>query len=136
MGLRRWLTYLTLFLTGIAIATDLIVLINSFLSGEITNRFVLKVVVVLVTTGLIFGYYLWDMRYGSVSNTKVPNIFRIVAILIVVASLVTGFIVMGSPGKQRNLRLDEQKVNDLQSIQWQVISYWQQKPHCQFNFQN
>jgi hypothetical protein len=127
MGLRRWLVYITLFLTGIAIATDLIVLINSFLSGEISTRFILKVAVVLVTTGLIFGYYLWDMRYGSVSNTKVPNIFRIVAILIVVASLVTGFIVMGSPGKQRNLRLDEQKVNDLQSIQWQVISYWQQK---------
>ena len=42
-------------------------------------------------------------------NTKVPNIFRIVAILIVVVSLVTGFIVMGSPGKQRNLRLDEQR---------------------------
>ncbi|HLP43694.1 MAG TPA: DUF5671 domain-containing protein [Candidatus Nanoarchaeia archaeon] len=127
MGLRRWLTYLTLFLTGIAIAADLIVLINSFLSGEITTRFVLKVAVVLVTTGLIFGYYLWDMRHGSATNTKVPNIFRIVAVLIVVASLVTGFVVMGSPGKQRNLRIDGQRVSDLQSIQWQVISYWQQK---------
>jgi hypothetical protein len=127
MGLRRWLTYITLFLTGIAIATDLIVLINSFLSGEITTRFVLKVAVVLVTTGLIFGYYLWDMRHGSSTNTKVPNIFRAIAVLIVIASLITGFLVMGSPGKQRNIRLDDQKVSDLQSIQWQIISYWQQK---------
>lgn len=127
MGLRRWLTYITLFLTGIAISIDLIVLINSFLSGEISTRFILKVAVILVTTGLIFGYYMWDVRHANVSNTKVPNMFRILAILIVVASLVLGFVIMGSPSSQRKLRLDEQKVNDLSSIQWQVISHWQQK---------
>lgn len=127
MGLRRWLNYVTLFLTGIAISVDLIVLINSFLSGEISTRFILKVLVVLVTAGLIFGYYIWDMRRGVASGTKVPNTFRIIAVVIVLASLITGFIVMGSPGTQRKIRLDQQKVNDLQTIQWQVINYWQQK---------
>ena len=34
---------------------------------------------------------------------------------------------MGSPAKQRSLRLDDRRVNDLQSIQYQVINYWQQK---------
>ncbi len=127
MGIRKWLVYITLFLTSIAIATDLIVLINSFLSGEVTTRFILKIAVVLVTAGLIFGYYLWDMRRGSASNIMIPNVFRIIAVLIVIASLVIGFVVMGSPGTQRKLRLDEQKVNDLSSIQWQVISHWQQR---------
>ena len=34
---------------------------------------------------------------------------------------------MGSPMSQRALRLDQRRVEDLQSIQWQVISFWQQK---------
>ena len=34
---------------------------------------------------------------------------------------------MGSPAKQRSLRLDNQRVTDLQNIQDRVINYWQQK---------
>jgi hypothetical protein len=34
---------------------------------------------------------------------------------------------MGSPKSQRLLRLDDRRVQDLQSIQYQVINYWQQK---------
>jgi hypothetical protein len=34
---------------------------------------------------------------------------------------------MGSPAKQRQLRLDDRRVSDLQNIQYQVINYWQQK---------
>ena len=34
---------------------------------------------------------------------------------------------MGSPSEQRALRLDDRRVQDLQSIQWQVINFWQQK---------
>jgi hypothetical protein len=34
---------------------------------------------------------------------------------------------MGSPKQQRAWRLDDKRVNDLQNIQSQIISYWQQK---------
>jgi hypothetical protein len=34
---------------------------------------------------------------------------------------------MGSPGEIRTLRFDERRVSDLQSIQWQVVNFWQQK---------
>lgn len=127
LGIRRWLVYLTLFAAGAAIATDLVVLVNSFLGGEITTRFILKVLVVLVTTGLIFGYYVWDLRRQWDMKTSIPMFFRGLAILIVIASLVTGFVIMGSPLTQRDFRLDEQKIYDLQSVQWQIINFWQQK---------
>jgi hypothetical protein len=59
---RKWLTYVTLyFATGIIIG-DLITLVTYLLGGELTLRFVLKVVVVLAISGSIFGYYLWDLR--------------------------------------------------------------------------
>ncbi len=59
---RKWLTYITLYIaTGIIIG-DLITLVTYVLNGELTLRFVLKVVVVLAIAGSIFGYYLWDLR--------------------------------------------------------------------------
>ena len=59
---RKWLTYLTLFVAAGVIIGDLITLVNYLLSGELTLRFVLKVVIVLGISGTIFGYYLWDLR--------------------------------------------------------------------------
>lgn len=60
--IRKWLTYITLFVAASVIIGDLIALLNYLLGGELTLRFVLKVLVVLFIAGLIFGYYLWDLR--------------------------------------------------------------------------
>ena len=59
---RRWLTYLTLFIAGTVLMGDMITLVNGLLAGEFTLRFLLKVVVAVVIAGGIFGYYLWDLR--------------------------------------------------------------------------
>lgn len=59
---RRWLTYLTLFIAAVVLICDLITLVDHLLGGELTVRFVLKVVVAAAIAGAIFGYYLWDLR--------------------------------------------------------------------------
>ena len=48
LWIRRWALYLTVFVAGAAIAIDLITLINYFLGGDLTTRFALKVVIVLL----------------------------------------------------------------------------------------
>jgi Domain of unknown function (DUF5671) len=60
--IRRWLTYLTLFISAGALIGDLTTLVYSVLAGELTVRIVLKVLVVLVIAGAVFGYYLSDLR--------------------------------------------------------------------------
>ena len=60
--IRKWLTYLTLFVASATILTDLITLLTRLLQGELTTRFVLKVLVVLIIAGLVFLYYLSDLR--------------------------------------------------------------------------
>lgn len=60
--IRKWLTYLTLFITAGVIIGDLITLIFNLLGGEITLRFTLKSLVILAIAGMIFGYYLWDLK--------------------------------------------------------------------------
>ncbi|KFN48410.1 DUF5671 domain-containing protein [Arenimonas metalli] len=59
---RRWLTYLTLFVAACVLLGDMIALVDGLLSGEASLRFLLKVAVVLAIAGSVLGYYLWDLR--------------------------------------------------------------------------
>jgi len=59
---RKWLTYMTLFVAAAIIIGDLTWLVYSFLGGALNLSFALKVVTVGVIAGGIFGYYLWDLR--------------------------------------------------------------------------
>lgn len=59
---RRWLTYLTLFVAAGVIVGDVTALVYSLLGGELTVRFVLKALVVGAIAGTAFGYYLSDVR--------------------------------------------------------------------------
>lgn len=47
--------------------------------------------------------------------------------LVVTAAVVASFFLIGSPANIRLQKLDEKKVNDLSSIQNEIINYWQQK---------
>jgi hypothetical protein len=59
---RRWLTYMTLFIAGGAIVCDGVTLVYNLLGGEMTTRFLLKVLVVAFIAGSVFWYYLTDVR--------------------------------------------------------------------------
>ncbi|PIZ74501.1 hypothetical protein COY06_04190 [Candidatus Peregrinibacteria bacterium CG_4_10_14_0_2_um_filter_41_8] len=61
-AIRKWLTYITLLVAAIVVLITLITLVNGLLNGETTLRFFLHVADVLLVTGLVFGYYLWDLK--------------------------------------------------------------------------
>jgi hypothetical protein len=54
-------------------------------------------------------------------------LFGLIGLVLVIIAVWCSFSIMGSPAKQRLLRLDDRRANDLQSIQYQIINYWQQK---------
>lgn len=60
--IRKWLTYLTLFIAAGIIIGDLIALVFNLLAGDLTMRFFLKVLTVGGIAGGIFGYYLLELR--------------------------------------------------------------------------
>lgn len=61
-GIRRWLTYITLFIAAGIIIGDLISLLYRFLGGELTLRFILKSLVAGTIAGTLFVYYLGGLR--------------------------------------------------------------------------
>lgn len=125
---RRWLIYIVLFLSAIVVAVDLVTLVRYFVSGEITNRFIFKIIAALVVALFVGVYYILELKNKErLFGFKVGLSAAIKSSLIVLAVIIWSFCVMGSPGEQRSWRLDEKRVQDLQNIQYQVINFWQQK---------
>lgn len=127
LRVRKWLVYLTLFLAAVAIIVDVVRLVYNFLSGELTIPFFLKIFVVLLVAMAIFVYYIWDVRRKADVQTAIPKTLAWAVSVIVFGSIVGGFFIVGTPSHQRDVRLDNQRVNDLQNIQGQGLNYWQQK---------
>jgi hypothetical protein len=124
LRIRKWLIYFTLFAAALIIAGDLVTLINRFLEGELTLRFALKVLAVLLVAGSVFGYYLADLKNRYLTERKY---FIYTVMVIVAAVVIAGFFIIGSPQKERLRRFDERRVNDLQFLQSEIINYWIKK---------
>src|SRR3990167_795339 len=124
MKARRWLLYFTQFLTAITIIVDLMVLIYEFYGGEITARFVSKVIVVLVVAALVLGYYRWEL-HRSDAVTKLPKIMASSVGAVLLVSIIAGFFIAGTPAEQRGKRLDDERINGLIQVQNAVLSFSQ-----------
>ncbi len=123
---RKWMIYLVLFLSGIVLVVDLVTLVKYFVAGEITTRFILKVLVTILAAGLVGKYYLSLIGVIKI-RPRLLKIFPIISSLLILLLIIFSFMTIGSPKEQRDFRLDQRRVENLESIQYQVINYWQQK---------
>ena len=121
---RRWLTYLTLFVTAGVLVGDGITLLFYLLEGEITVRFILKVLAVLLVAGATFGYYFLALK-TSPKDPKAAQLNRTFAIgsgVLVLGTIVWGMFFAGTPLSQRARRLDDVRVNHLRTIQQEIYN--------------
>ena len=125
LRVRKWLISFTLFVVALTLIGDLVSLLSHFLEGELTTRFVLKVLVVAFVAAAIGAYYLWILKARPVTQGAKYTASGI--LLVVLAGIVTGFVYAGSPAEERLRRIDMDRVNDLQMLQSEVVNYWQAK---------
>ena len=103
VGIRKWLTYITLFLAGFATTGDLITVLYYFIDGqEMTTGFIMKVLSVLVVALAVFFYYISDIM-GKL-NVMSRKVWTLVSLLIIAGVIVWGFSVLGSPRTQQLLK--------------------------------
>lgn len=62
---RKWLTYMALFVSALVFFGDAVYVIYSFLTGEATLRFLLKALTVACVSVAIFAFYLRDIEDGA-----------------------------------------------------------------------
>lgn len=128
LSVRKWLTFITLFVAGIVIAIDLIVLLQKFFAGEeITLAFSFKVISIIVVLAAVFGFYLREIHRTTTDDSTMRAYSAYGASAFVLLAIVVGFWVMGSPYTQKEKRFDAERVSHLQTIQYQIVSYWQNK---------
>lgn len=127
LKVRKWLVYLTLFLSAVLIIGDLVTLIYNFLEGDLTARFLMKIGAVLVVAATIFRYYLHDLRRAAGPLSSKARMWVWVIVVVVGVATIGGFFVAGSPFRQRLVKFDERRVGDLQMIQGQIVNFWQNK---------
>lgn len=121
---RRWLTYLTLFVTAGVLVGDGITLLYYLLEGEISVRFFLKVLSVLGVAGMVFSYYFLALKLPAKdARTRSMNrSYAVAASVIAVGVVVWGMFFAGTPLSQRNKRLDDVRVQHLRTIQQEVYN--------------
>ncbi len=124
LGFTKWIVYLSLLVAGGTLLIDLVTVIMSFLEGELTTRFLLKALSVIVVVGLAFFYYILDIRGYWLKNEKQSWLVAALASLVVVVSIGFGFSQIASPAEVRESKIDERQVQDLQQIQNQIENYY------------
>ncbi|MEI7497961.1 MAG: DUF5671 domain-containing protein [Candidatus Falkowbacteria bacterium] len=123
--IRRWLTYLILFIASVVVIGWLIGVFNTYFNGELTKRFSLKTLTALLISGVVFSYYFFDIQELWRAKEKiVRNGYLYGSVAVVILSLVFGFMFMESPRLARERRQDEQLLAQFDQIDGAINSYF------------
>lgn len=123
---RKWTTYIILFIASMVVLVDFISLVYNWLGGDATARFILKILVVLFIAGSIFGYYFWDMRKKNVAGkryfgNKIAGAFSFIVIIAVFAG---ALFIIDSPAETRNKKTDSEITASMQNYTYSIEDYY------------
>ena len=125
-GVRKWLTYLILLVAVVVMLGWLIAILNNFLEGEVTTKFILKALTALLISGSIFSFYLYDMKRDNVKGAK-DNKIRIyfyTSLAVILIIFVTALFTVDSPAETRKKKIDNQVINNFAQIEGALNNYY------------
>ncbi len=117
-GVRRWLTYLTLFNAACVLIGDFIAVLLGLLKGELSGRFLSKAAIVAAIAGWLFTHYMGGLKRDEddAPRAAAPARLARVAGLGVVAVTLLGLWLAGAPGVVRQQMLDQRRVRELSEL--------------------
>lgn len=123
-GIRRWLTYLTLFVTACTLLGDIITALFYLLQGELTVRFLLKFLAIFVLTGVPFLYYFSVLRMDvdSYARSSIHKQFLGLSSGIVLVTILSAVLLVGGPNFGRMQKMDDDRIQDLRAIHEEALN--------------
>lgn len=126
-GIRKWLTYFILLVSSVVMIGWMIGIINSFLDGELTMKFILKAVTAIAIAGIVFSYYLYDIRREDVEKrSKIIMIYFFTSLVLILAVFITSLFIVESPRETRNRKIDNLILEDFTEIDRAVNDYYRE----------
>ena len=123
IGIHKFLVYLTLFASIASVICSLIAVIYKFLGGDVTGRFFVKALALIVTGLCVFLYYRWYHRSNPVQASAYGMTAAFVSSFVVLATFIAAFFILGTPADQRTIKFDERRAQDLRSLESTVEQY-------------
>lgn len=125
-GVRKWLTYLALVIAASVFMGDLIAALSYLLRGELTSRFLAKSFVVLSLSSGVFWYYFGGLRKTEAVTARLgrDKLMAAVSTAVVALMIVLGFLQLGAPSRQRKLRADGQRLQQLYFLSTSIRNYF------------
>lgn len=118
--LTKWLIYLSLVVGIGVLLIDLVIIIMTFLEGEVTQRFTFKAAAVGAVIGAAVHYYILDARGFWLTHESKSIMFGIGAGIVSFTAIGYGFAYIEPPAVAREIKLDQAQITDLQTIQWKL----------------
>jgi uncharacterized protein DUF5671 len=132
-GVRKWLTYIALLIAAAVMIGDLVTVLEYFLRGEFTSRFLAKAATVIVISGAVLWYYLGELKRPASDARTVLNSrdagAAAGASLAIVIAVALGFLSLGGPSNQRLVQADSRRVQNLVMLAFQVNNKWNSSNH-------
>jgi membrane protein YqaA with SNARE-associated domain len=124
--LTKWLTYIVLLIASVTIVGDLITTLNTFLSGEISVRFFLKALTIVVIAGMVFGFYFLErkkIQYGQDIPRSTFQWYGWGIGISIIFGIALGFGAVGSPETERMRSFDAERADHLSQLAQCVSNY-------------
>lgn len=126
-GVRKWLTYLIIFVAFLVMIGSLIAILVNFLNGALTNQIILKCLTTLLISGIVFSFYFYDIRRENIQGQKdrVLKIYFFASLFLIVITFVASLFIVESPKLARNRQIDQKVIGNFYEIDANLNSYYQ-----------
>ncbi|MBU4082656.1 hypothetical protein KKB98_01765 [Patescibacteria group bacterium] len=124
--IRKWLTYFILLISSVVMTGWLIAVVNAFLDGELTLKFILKALTAIGIAAIVFTFYLYDIKRENVMGAK-DNVIRAYfygSLAIVIAVFASSLFIVESPTATRDRKKDNEVLSKLQSLDNSIRNYY------------
>lgn len=125
-GVRKWLTYFILLVSSLIILSWFIGLINNYLGGELTIKFILKAITAMGISAIVFTFYFHDIRRDKVVGQK-DNVIKMYfygSLIIIIAVFASALLIVESPQQARDRKLDNAVLEDFNTISNGLNNYY------------
>ncbi len=126
-GVRKWLTYLIIFIAFLVMIGSLIAILVNFLNGALTTQIILKSLTTLVISGIVFSFYFYDIRREKTADykDKIIKIYFFASLAVIVLTFVASLFIVESPQVARNRQIDQRVLSNFNELDNNLSNYYQ-----------